>query len=167
MPETKKKNHVDLTNGVLLPTVRQATYSQASYLQPGKQRIVVKQAGTPRRSSQPAKQRKRWFWSGASSTTMRLMSARDMGSLSSRSRAHVCTLGMSDKQININLILGPYKKTTNKTNKQRKRIWRAGRWSVGSGQRFGSESRWFQVHSSDRDPIQAKNELTRSQNKKS
>ena len=44
-------------------------------------------------------------------------------------------------------------------NKKQKTDLRAGRWSIGSGLRFGNDSRWFQVHSSDGDPIQAQNDF--------
>ena len=43
-------------------------------------------------------------------------------------------------------------------NKQ-KIIWRPGRWSIGSGPRFGKDSQWFQVQSCDGDPIQGKNDF--------
>ena len=40
------------------------------------------------------------------------------------------------------------------------RIWRAGRWSIGSRPRFGTNSWWFQVRSSDGVPIHARNVLS-------
>ena len=57
-------------------------------------------------------------------------------------------------QTKFKLYFGPDFKKNGKN-----RIWRAGRWSIGSGPRFGTDSRWFQVRGSDGDPIQAHNDL--------
>ena len=52
--------------------------------------------------------------------------------------------------------------------KTKKTVWKAKRWSIGSGPQFGNDSRWLLVKSSDGEPIQAIHGFPRDlQNKQS